>query len=107
MLRKSGKKRRGNGKPFTKGDPRAGRPKGSQNKATLQAKELCASIIHSETYLRKLTERADAGLLPPALESMLWHYVHGKPKETVEHTAKDGAGLSFTIKIDGNSDSNV
>ena len=56
---------------------------------------------------QKLLEQYRAGVLAPATLSMLHYYAYGKPKEIVEHTAKDGAGLSFTINIDGNSDSNL
>ncbi len=31
---------------------------------------------------------ARARTLPPAVETMLWHYAKGKPKEQVEHSGR-------------------
>jgi hypothetical protein len=60
-----------------------GRKKGSLNKTTREAKELCASLLQNPTYLRNLRNRVLDGTLPPALEAMLWHYAYGVPKQTV------------------------
>ena len=66
------------------GQPGPGRRRGVPNKATTAAREACAAIVDSPAYRRNLFERATAGKLAPAVEAMLWHYAHGKPKEHVD-----------------------
>lgn len=83
-------KARGDGKPFKRGDKRAGRPKGRKNEATLAVEEACKGIVENPDYRRNLRERADTGALAPAVETMIWHYAYGKPKERVELTGEDG-----------------
>jgi hypothetical protein len=58
-----------------------GRPKGVPNRATLEVREFSASIVDDPAYQQRVRERALAGELPPAIESLLWHYRWGKPKE--------------------------
>ena len=58
-----------------------GRRKGVPNKATLEVRQFCASIVDDPAYQRSIRERAFAGELPPAMEALLWHYRFGKPKE--------------------------
>ena len=84
------KKPRGKGKPFRKGDPRAGRPKGALNKATLEGREFARGILGSEEYREWLEARVADKSLAPQLEVMLWHYGFGKPKETHEHEFPNG-----------------
>ncbi len=61
-----------------------GRPKGTPNKATVEARTFCASIVDDPVYQAKLRLRAIAGKLSPVMESLLWYYAKGKPKERVE-----------------------
>jgi len=44
-----------------------------------RAAEFAAQIIDDPSYQQKLLERAQAGALPPAIETMLWAYRFGKP----------------------------
>ena len=60
-----------------------GRRKGTPNKATAEAKEFCNSLVDDPRYQARLRLRLLAGKLPPAIESMLWHYAKGKPKEQI------------------------
>lgn len=62
----------------------AGRPRGSKNKATLEAKAFWSMAIHDPEYQALLLERLKHGLLPPAIETMGWYYASGKPTETVQ-----------------------
>lgn len=71
-----------------------GRPKGVPNRTTLDARRFCSSIVDDPTYRRKLLERARAGELAPAVESLLWHYAHGRPKAEIEF-----AGKTTTVNI--------
>jgi hypothetical protein len=63
-----------------------GRPKGTPNKATVEAKAACAALVDDPAYREALAKRLRAGKLSPAMECMLWHYAKGKPREHVEQT---------------------
>ena len=73
----------GPGRPFVKGDKRAGRPKGRANAVTLDVREFAQKFIDDADYresLRKRVLRGDA----PHMETLIWHYRFGKPKDTLE-----------------------
>ena len=85
----------GPGRP--KGIPKTGgRQKGTCNKTTLEVREFARSLLETPTYKASLIARLEAGILSPAVESMLWHYAHGKPRETVELTGADGGPIELT-----------
>lgn len=48
-----------------------------------RARIFARKILDDEEYRTNLRRRAVAGVLAPAVEMMLWHYVYGKPQETV------------------------
>ena len=73
---------------FRSGDPkRGGRQKGTPNKHTVQGREFAQKVVTDPAYLASVEARAKAGKLPPGIESMLWYYAHGKPRETVDITS--------------------
>jgi hypothetical protein len=90
---------KGNAGSFTKGDKRAGRPKGRVNNATLEAREFCRNLLSDPQYQANLRKRLATGKIAPAVEALLWAYAHGKPKDTLELTGKDGAALTFTLDL--------
>ena len=61
-----------------------GRPKGIPNKATKEVKELARKLVLDPEYQAKLKQRLLKGTLPPAVETQLWHYAFGKPKDTLD-----------------------
>ncbi len=69
-------------KPGQSGNPH-GRPRGLQNKATLDAKEYAGQLVDSPEYRASLNLRLLAGTAG-AIESLLWHYAKGKPVDRVE-----------------------
>ena len=85
---------------FVKGDPRAGRRKGVQNKATVEIREFARSILESEPYQRSLARRIADGTLAPGIEALIYHYAYGKPKETHEHTGTDGGPIETVSRIE-------
>jgi hypothetical protein len=66
------------GRPFTKGNPGGGRPKGAPNKATLEIKEFARNFLMSDRYRGTLERRILAGTAPH-MEVLLHHYAFGKP----------------------------
>jgi hypothetical protein len=91
---------KGSGKRFEKGDKRAGRPKGRLNNATLEVREFCRNLLASPAYQANLKKRLETGKLAPAIEALIFAYGHGKPKDTVEVTGKDGAPLVPIARIE-------
>ena len=68
-----------------KGNPKTGgRQKGGRNKVTLEGREFAKRLTADPKYRAKLRERLKEGKIAPAVESMLWHYAYGKPKEVIE-----------------------
>ena len=71
---------------FVKGHPPyigPGRPKGSLNQRTLEAKAIARGLLNDPIYRKNLEARLLAGEAG-AMEPLLWHYAFGKPKEHVE-----------------------
>lgn len=60
-----------------------GRPKGSANKATVEAKAAAAAIVDDPDYREALKQRIIKGTAPH-MEPLLWAYAKGKPIERVE-----------------------
>ena len=67
------------GRPFPKGNPGGGRPKGVPNKATLEIKDFGRSFLMSDKYRETLKRRIMAGAAPH-MEVLLHHYSFGKPR---------------------------
>lgn len=60
-----------------------GRPKGVPNKATQEAREVCAAMVDDPVYRQKLKSDFQRRKVHPAVEQMIWHYAKGKPKDTL------------------------
>ena len=90
--------------PFHKGKAKTGgRTKGTRNKATLEIKAFALSILTRPKYQAHIRRLADHGKLPPHLETLLYHYAWGKPKEVMEHTGKDGGPLTVQVYLPDNA----
>jgi len=71
------------GRPFPKGvKVGPGRPKGIPNKATVEIKQAARALLEDPAYVEALRARLQTGDAGP-VESLLYHYAYGKPKETV------------------------
>lgn len=60
-----------------------GRPKGALNKATREIRDVARRLVEDETYVASLQVRLPEGKAPH-METLLFHYAYGKPKETVD-----------------------
>lgn len=73
---------------FKKGNPGGpGRPKGRANRATLEAKKFCQSLLDSPAYQQRFRTAFVARKLPPDLEKLVWSYAAGKPATTLNVAA--------------------
>ena len=73
------------------------RRKGTPNKVTVEVRAACAAIVDDPVYRQNLLERARNGKLAPAVETILWFYAKGKPKDEVDVTVQtDVSKLSDT-----------
>ena len=62
-----------------------GRPKGIPNKNTQEVKEFCQRLLSDRIYRANLRKRLQDGTAG-SIETLLWQYGYGKPKEQVENT---------------------
>jgi hypothetical protein len=75
-------------KPGQSGNPR-GRTPGTQNKRTIEVREVCNRLVDDRDYRDALRRRMIAGTAG-AIEVLMWHYAKGKPMDRVE-TGPPGA----------------
>ena len=61
-----------------------GRFAGVPNKATGEVRAFCQRLVTDPAYRVKFEERWRGGVLPPALEQMVWAYAVGKPQQSFE-----------------------
>lgn len=61
----------------------SGRQKGTPNNTTAEVREVAQRLVEDEKYQAKLRERLLEGTLPPAVETLLWHYSYGRPVDRV------------------------
>lgn len=89
----------GNSRPpgRPKGTPKTGgRQKGTPNKVTVEVREMARRLVEDPEYQKNLKTRLLDGSAGPGVESMLWHYAYGKPKERVEVSGESG-GLPISV----------
>jgi hypothetical protein len=60
-----------------------GRPKGGQNKTTIEVRAAARTIVDNPNYRAALALRVKSGTAPH-METLLWHYAYGKPVEKIE-----------------------
>ena len=78
-----------------------GRPPGRLNKATVEVKESARNLVEDPEYRKRLGLRLISGNLAPAMETTLWAYAYGKPKETLalEGSVTVSASLTPTPEL--------
>lgn len=71
-----------------------GRPKGTPSKWGVEVRAAAHAIVNDPEYRELLAIRLKTGEAPH-METLLWHYAYGKPKESVEiKTVEDFGDLS-------------
>jgi hypothetical protein len=78
-----------------------GRPKGAQNKTTVEVRAAAQKLVEDAAYRAELKTRLKEGKAPH-METLLWYYAYGKPKEQMEVTGEDGSALGpITLIVKG------
>lgn len=75
---------------MAKGRKTGGRKLGSRNKRSSGAEALALNILEDPRYRKNLKDRALAGELAPAVETMLFYFLYGKPVDKTALTTPDG-----------------
>ena len=90
----------GKGKPFKKGDTRAGRPKGRRNNKTLELNLLTRMQpwIDGDEYTANVKGRILRGRAPH-MESYFAQRFHGKAVEQVELTGNAAKPIKVVIEV--------
>lgn len=88
----------GPGRRFQKGQ--GGRKPGVPNRVTQEVREVAQNIIGNPDYLARLKVRIDRGTAPH-METLLWHYAYGKPKDVVQHEALGGESSPVAVIFGG------
>lgn len=91
-VKKSGAKQANGSHKLT--GPGPGRPKGVPNKATVEIKAISRGLLEDEAYRASLRRRLIAGKAS-RVETLLYHYAYGVPKQSVEIEAKGDLNLSL------------
>ena len=89
-------------RPGISGNPR-GRPRGARNKATQEVRDLARRLVEDPEYKAALKARLLNGQSGP-IESLLWQYAYGKPKDAVEPGTGERRIVYKMTFDDGDSD---
>lgn len=74
-------------RPFQPGQsrpPGSGRKKGTPNRPVVAIRELFDGMVHSAEYQYRLKRDFTRRHLHPSIEALVWAYLLGKPKESLE-----------------------
>ena len=73
--------------PHPRGAPRtpgSGRRRGTPNRRTVEARQLCSDLVHDVRYQARLLHDFIRRRVHPSVEQMLWHYAIGRPEQRIE-----------------------
>jgi hypothetical protein len=82
-------------KPGNRANPK-GRPRGTPNKVTIDARQMANELVDSPEYRAALKARLLAGTAGP-MEVLMMHYAKGKP---VDRTESGGPGAFADVTTD-------
>jgi hypothetical protein len=81
------------------GTPKTGgRVKGVPNKITREIRVMAGRIVNDSDYRRELKIRLRDGKAPH-METLLWQYAYGKPKETIEHSGEISLPTQVIVEV--------
>ena len=86
-LLEAGLAREANLRPHKPGEPRtpgSGRKKGTKNRPIVAIRELFGQMVHDAEYQYRLKRDFTRRHLHPSIEALVWAYLLGKPKESLE-----------------------
>jgi len=61
-----------------------GRPLGATSRVTRLGRAFAQQFVESADYRASVERRIKNDTLPPGVETMLWHYAYGKPKDVID-----------------------
>lgn len=70
-----------------------GRKKGTPNSATVEIRDFARVMLENPAYRTALKARLISGKAPH-METLLYHYAYGKPREATEDSGQDGVWVS-------------
>ncbi len=79
--------------------PGSGRKRASKNRSTVEVRSLAQNLLSDRKYLDNLRKRLNDGKLPPAVETMLWHYAYGRPAERHSFAGPDEGPTELRINV--------
>ena len=62
-------------------------------------RSLAQNLLSDRKYLDNLRKRLNDGKLPPAVETMLWHYAYGRPAERHSFAGPDEGPTELRISV--------
>lgn len=74
-------------------------PRSLTQKQVLDAKLFAELIVDHPEYRKALFKAAIERTLPPGLETMLWHYAKGKPRESMDIHVQSNAVVQHQVTL--------
>ena len=79
-----------------KGHRFGGRQKGTPNKTTVEIRTAARAIVEDPKYVTQLKRRMRTGSAPH-METLMFYYAYGKPRERMELSAPGGKPLGYDL----------
>ena len=70
--------------------PGSGRRRGTRNRRSIAASALASELLNDVGYQYRLRRDFTRRRVNPSIETLIWHYVAGKPKESIQMTGSIG-----------------
>ncbi len=70
--------------------PGSGRRRGTRNRRTVAAFALASELLNDADYQYRFRRDFTRRRVHPSIETLIWHYVAGKPKESIQMTGSIG-----------------
>ena len=70
--------------------PGSGRRRGTRNRRTVAAFALASELMNDVGYQYRFRRDFTRRRVHPSIETLIWHYVAGKPKESIQMTGSIG-----------------